>query len=463
MQNSNIYFFSIRDKYFAYDINTTFCAELDNIALTILPELLSGAGRSLEKKYAHVYPMPQLHRCIKECKELLESGCFGANPSTYKHHIHNDVAAVCLHIAHNCNLSCEYCYADTGAFGGNRQLMSRRIMFKAIDFAFAHSGDFKSVNVGFFGGEPLLNFKLIPEAVKYARNRANTLNKKVTFSMASNAMLLSPSIMDFISRERFSLLFSLDGPQKIHDRMRKTKNSKGTHTIVLKNIREYFRHYADGFTVRGTFTRTTPNFSEQVLFLNNQGFKSVSVEPAQLAETNPHSISTPGEITKIMYEYDKLADIYLERFDKGNPIHFFHFDNCLKKILDPHPTHTGCGAGSGFIAVVPDGRIFPCFETVPEKENSIGHIDSGFNTHKRRIFQRMHVDSKEECRKCWIKYFCGGSCHAFNVRYNNNIKNPYKPQCEFIKYRFKLSAWILSEIMNRGEKAVKKLKKHLNE
>lgn len=461
MKNSNIYFFSVRDRYFAYDINTTFCTELDSIALTILPELLSGGIGSLEKKYAHVYSMTQLTNCIKECKELLDSGYFGVNPSHYKHNIQNNVAAICLHIAHNCNLSCEYCYADTGSFGGNRQLMSRRIMLKAIDFAFAHSGDLKSVNVGFFGGEPLLNFKLIREAVEYAKNKATTLNKGVTFSMASNTVLFTPDIMDFIKRENFSLLFSLDGPQKIHDRMRKTIHNKKSYAVVIKNIREYYQHYSSSFTVRGTFTRTTPNFSEQVLFLNDQGFKSVSVEPAQLAETHPHSISTHGEITRIMHEYDKLADIYLECFNKGKPIHFFHFDHCLKKLLRPQPIHTECGASAGFIAVAPDGGIFPCFETVPEKENSIGHIDLGFDTHKRRVFQRMHVDSKKECRKCWIKYFCGGGCHAFNIRYNNNIKIPYKPQCEFIKYRFRLSAWILSEVMNKGEKSVKKLKKHL--
>ncbi len=463
MQRNSVHFFSVKDRYFAYDINTTFCTELDSVALTIMPELLSGASGNLEKKYAHVYPTPQLHRCIKECNELLDSGYFGVGHSPYKHRIQNNVSAICLHIAHNCNLSCEYCYADTGAFGANRQLMSRHIMQKAIDFAFVHSGDFESINVGFFGGEPLLNFKLIREAVEYARNTANSLNKKVTFSMASNAVLLTPDIMDFINRENFSLLFSLDGPQKVHDRMRKTKHRKKTHAVVIKNISEYLRNYSDNFTVRGTFTRTTPNFSDQVLFLNDQGFKSVSVEPAQLVETHPHSISTHGEITRILYEYDKLADLYLKRFNKGQPLHFYHFDHCLKKLLDPKPTHTECGAGGGFIAIAPTGEIFPCFETVPEKENCIGHIDFGFDTHKRRIFQRMHADLREECRRCWIKYFCGGGCHAFNIRYNNNIKIPYKPQCEFIKYRFKLSAWILSEIMNGGERSVKILKKHLNE
>ncbi len=461
MQKDSIHFFSVKSKYFAYDINTTFCAELDSVALTILPELLSGNIENLEKKYAHLYPIPQIRNCVKECKALLCSGYFGANPSRYKHFIQNNVADLCLHIAHNCNLSCEYCYGDTGAFGGDRQLMSRPIILKAIDFAFANSIDSISVNVGFFGGEPLLNFKIIREAVDYAKNKAKILNKKVTFSMASNAMLLTPDIMNFIKLENFSLLFSLDGPQKIHDQMRKTKDKKKSHSVVLKNIAEYLQQYSESFTVRGTFTRTTPNFSEQVLFLNDQGFRSVSVEPAQLAENHPHSISTPGEIARIMQEYDKLADIYLERFNKGDPLHFCHFENCLRKLIRPQPTHIGCGAGGGFIAVVPDGRIFPCFETVPEKENSIGHIASDFNKHKRRIFQRVHVDTKVECKKCWIKYSCGGGCHAFNIRYNNNINIPYKPQCEFVKYRFKLSAWILSEIMSSGEKSVRNLKKHL--
>jgi uncharacterized protein len=275
--------------------------------------------------------------------------------------------------------------------------------------------------------------------------------------------LLTPKIMDFICRERFSLIFSIDGSKETHDRMRKTKNGKGSHSIVLRNVKEYMQNYSHNFTVRGTFTKTTPNFTQQVLFLNNQGFKSISVEPSQLDATNTNSISNDGAISRILVEYDQLADIYLDRFISDNPIHFFHFDYNLRKLLRPQQTHAECGAAGGFISITPDGRIFPCFETVPEKENCIGHINSGFDTHKRRIFQRMHVDSKEECNKCWIKYFCGGGCHAFNIRYNNNIMIPYEPQCEFIKYRFKLSAWILSEIMNRGENAVKKLKNHLYE
>jgi uncharacterized protein len=339
--------------------------------------------------------------------------------------------------------------------------MSRQIMQKAIDFTFAHSGDSKSVNIGFFGGEALLNFKLICEAVEYAKKEANTLNKRVTFSLASNATLLTAGIMDFISRENFSLLFSLDGPQKIHDRMRISRNGENTHSVVLRKIKKYARGYSESFTVRGTFTKTTPNFSEQVIYLNDQGFKSISVEPAQLAENNPHSISNYSDMQRIMLEYDKLADIYLERIRKGKPLHFFHFDNCLRKLLNPSPSHTECGAGSGYIAVAPDGNIFPCFESVAERKNSIGNINSGFYMRKRIVFQRMHVDAKKECRDCWIKYYCGGGCHAFNIRYNYDINIPYKPQCEFIKYRFKLAVWLLSEISAAGEKAINTLEKHI--
>lgn len=461
MQISNIYFFSIRGRYFAYDINTTFCCELDDIALTILPELVSGNKDDLKEKYADIYPKSQLQKCIRECKELFELGYFKLNYPEYKHPVQNNVSALCLHISHNCNLNCEYCYADAGAFGGKRQLMSRQVMLRAIDFAFNHSGKNKSINVGFFGGEPLLNFKLIREAVQSAKNIAKESGKNVSFSMTTNATLLTPDIMDFLKKENFSLLFSIDGPQKIHDRMRKTKNNKCTHSIVLKNVKEYMNHYSDEFTVRGTFTRTTPNFSEQVIYLNSQGFRSISVEPAQLDENNPHSISTQGEIARILFEYDKLAVIYLQKIIEGKPLHFFHFDYYLKKLLYPQPTHTECGAGCGYIAVAPDGRIFPCFETVPEKENCIGHIDSGFYKVKRRTFQSMHADVKTECRNCWIKYICGGGCHAFNIRYNNNIKIPYKPQCEFIKHRYMLSSWILAELLNEGEKTINVLKEHL--
>lgn len=461
MQRNGIYFFCVMGRYFAFDVNTTFCTELDSIALSVLPELMSGTGDNLAKKYANVYPTQQLHECITECKNLLDNTSFGTMPSRYHHQIQDAVTTVCLHVAHHCNLNCEYCYADTGSFGGTRRLMSRQIMMQAVDLTFARSGNHKKVNVGFFGGEPLINFKLIRECVEYAKGKANELNKQVTFSMASNAVLLTPNIMDFLARENFSLLFSLDGPQHVHDRMRKTRNGRKTHALVLRNIKRFAKIYPGEFTVRGTFTRTTPNFSEQVLFLNEHGFKSVAVEPAQLAENSPHSITSMGDIARIMYEYDKLAGIYLERFNKGNPIYFYHFDDCLRKLLRPRPVHTECGAGSGYIAVTPDGKIFPCFEAVAEKENCIGHINTGFNKQKRKTFQRMHADVKKECRSCWMKYACGGGCHAFNIRFNRNIEAPYKIHCEFIKHRFKLSAWILAEIMDKGEKSVKALKKHL--
>lgn len=462
MQANCVYFFTIRGKYFAYDVQSTACVALDSIGLTMLPEMLSGDREGLEEKYAHTYPKSQLGACIKQCRELLSNGIFSAKSNPYRHRIQKNVSSVCLHISHKCNLNCEYCYADAGTFGREAMLMSREMMLKAIDFAFAHSGDLGRLNITFFGGEPLLNFKLIREGVGYAKEQAEKFNKKVTFGMTSNATLLTPGIMDFIRQEDFSLIFSIDGPKKIHNRMRKFPTGKGSHARVIKNIGEYLRHYSDDFTARATFTRTTPNFSEQVLFLNGQGFENVSVEPAQLDAVHPHSISTQSEILRVKLEYDSLADIYLERFDKDKPLHFFHFDYDLRKLLNPQPIHTQCGAGDGFISIIPDGSIFPCFEMVVEEENCIGNVDSGFDVKKRKRFQRMHADVKKICRECWAKYICGGGCHAFNIRYNNNIKIPYKPYCEFMKYRSMLSAWILSEIKVRGEEAVEKLKKHLH-
>jgi uncharacterized protein len=339
--------------------------------------------------------------------------------------------------------------------------MDHDVMMRSVDFALEASGNSNELSIGFFGGEPLLNFKIIREAVEYSKAGAEKRNKKVDFRMTTNATLLSREIMKFLEKENFALLFSIDGPQKIHDRMRKFKGGIPSFQCVMKNIKKYSNNYSADFTVRGTFTRATPNFSEQVLFLNRQGFKSVSVEPAQLNPEDPNSITSDGEIMRIKYEYDRLADIYLESFRSGSPIHFFHFDHCLIKLLQPHPHHSECGSGAGLISITPDGKIFPCFEAVVEEENCIGHIDSGFYPEKRNVFSKMFVDTREGCRECWLRYYCGGGCHAFNIRYNKNIHLPYRPHCELTKHRFMLACWILSEINSLGNTSIRRLKRHL--
>lgn len=455
------HFFTVQEKHFVCDILTTQCFRLDSIGLSVLPELLAGTLDNLEEKYAGAYTKGDLRKCIRECKEILRLGHFTASAPPYSHSIYDHVASLCLHVSHHCNLNCEYCYADAGSFGGKRSLMSREVMRKAIDFAFINSGDIEELDIGFFGGEPLLNFHVIQEAVAYARDRAHHLKKRARFSMSTNATLLSRPIMDFIHQENFSLLFSLDGPESIHDKMRKDWKGRGTHACVLRNIRTFAKRYSPEFTVRGTFTRTTPNFTDQVLFLNDQGFRSVSVEPAQLAPIHPYSITRAVELCRVKGEFDRLANVYVERLRREKPISFFHFDYCLKKLLVPQPTHTTCGAAGGFIAVTPDGRIFPCFEAVVEKENCIGHLDTGFDKAKRRFFQRLHVDAKRGCKECWAQYICGGGCHVFSIRYNGNIHLPYYPQCELFKYRFELAAWILSEVADMGARAMQCLKKHI--
>ena len=457
----DIKFFSIRDKYFAYDVNNTNCVELDSIALTILPELLTGTRNDLEKKYFHIYSKRSLSRCLKECKELIDKQILGSKAIPYRHNAVNGLSSICLHVAHDCNMRCEYCYADTGSFGRDRMLMSNDVMTRSIDFAFTNSGDSEELSIGFFGGEPLLNFRLIYDAVEYSKKCASKFDKQLDFRLTTNATLLTPDIMEFLSRENFSLLFSIDGTRKIHDRMRKFIGGKASYDIALKNIKTYSRNYSGSFAVRGTFTRTTPNFSEQVLFLNKLGFKRVSVEPAQLDSNHLHSISSCGELMRIKYEYDRMSDIYLERFNNDKPLHFFHFDHFLQKLLQPRACHSECGSGAGLISITPDGRIYPCFEAVVETENCIGHIDTGFDQEKRKVFQQMYVDRREGCKECWIRYFCGGGCNAFNIRYNHNIHDPYIPHCELTKYRFKLACWILSEIVGNGRPAINKLKDHL--
>jgi uncharacterized protein len=462
MYKIGLYFFEIKGRYFVYDINTTACAAISPVALTILPDLIKNSHDNLSQKYHNIYSEKQISLCLSQCQELLDTGKFGSGSPAYRHHIQKDLISIVLHVAHACNMQCKYCYADNGEFGNKPGLMSEEVMHKALTFAFEQGKRSDFLEVGFFGGEPLLNFRLIHKAVAHVRSQARLTGKMVNFSLTSNATLLNDEIMNFLAEERFSLIFSLDGPAKIHDRMRLDKKGRPTHQLILQNILTFKENYSNRFMVRGTFTATTPNFAEQVLSLNELGFDSISVEPAQLEDTHPHCISPDGKILRILHEYETLADMYVEQLIKGRPLRFFHFDDALRRIIFPEPYHKQCGAGGGLVAVAPDGRLFPCFEAVVEDENCIGHVDTGFDRHKRLRFQKIHADTKKVCRDCWIKYSCGGGCHAFNIRYNNNINVPYEPNCLLIKHRYKLAAWILAKVVEQGDEALEKLKSHVS-
>jgi uncharacterized protein len=455
-----IHFFDVRGKFFAFDVDTTACVELDEPGMAMLREL-SAVGKFDDSRYAHLYPASAFIKCREELERFRKAGYFAGRTSPYRHRKQEGLLAICLHVAHDCNFRCEYCYAHGGSFGRRRRLMSRRTARRAIAFAFEHAEPAGKLNVGFFGGEPLINFDVVRDAVAYAKAESRARGIGVSFGMTTNAALLDGREAGFLAKEGFSLILSLDGPATIHNRMRKDKRGGQTHGRVLKNVRGFSARYGDRFTVRGTFTRTTPNFTEQVLFLNDLGFASVSVEPAQLPSTHRHAISENADLLRVYREYEKLADVYLSRFFSGKPISFFHFDYPLRRLLYPQPIHTQCGAGSGFISVTPDGDIFPCFEMVLESPNRIGTILEGFDSLTREKFQKLHADSKPGCRGCWIKYYCGGGCHAFNIRFNDSELKPYEINCRLTEYRLRLAAYMLSEITAHGKSSINRLKSHL--
>jgi uncharacterized protein len=353
MNINNVHFFSIKDRYFAYDISGTFCFEVDQIALTVLPEILAGTKDGIVEKYRHIYSSDQIRESVQESKEVVDKILSNTKPERRHDCLQDKISGISLHVSHDCNMNCSYCYADAGTFGGNQMLMTSEVMRKAIDFTFAGSGNTEEVRIAFFGGEPLLNFGLINDAVSYSKDRAAKYGKMINFGMTTNATLLTKKIIDFLVKENFSMLFSIDGPSIIHNKMRKFKGGKGSHSQVLRNIKEYMRLGSNGFTVRGTFTRSTPNFSEQVVFLNEQGFRSISVEPAQLHESNPLSIYSGGMLLRAKSEYDKLASIYIEMLVKDKPISFFHFDHYLRKMIQP--------SRQGFCSHYPRWQDFPLF------------------------------------------------------------------------------------------------------
>lgn len=461
MTLEDVHLFTMRGRHFACHVDSSACVEIDSLASQLLPSIIQDGDTRLPSSVRDDYSPQDIDQCVRECRQLLDEGLFSRSAQPYTHQIYGNVSAATLHISHDCNLACTYCYADTGSFGKPRGLMRAEVVTKAIDYVFAHAPKEGEISIGFFGGEPLMNIDGIRKAVAHAKARAAAAGLGVSFSMTSNATLLTDDIMQMLRDEKFSLIFSLDGPPGVHDQMRKARGGRGTHARVLQRIQAYRERYGGSFTVRGTFTAATPRFSEQVVYLNEQGFTDISVEPAQLDASNPAAITTAKQIDEIKEEYERLADIFLAWFDQGRFLHFFHFEKGLRALLKPHPMYTECGAGAGFIAITPEGKIFPCFEAVVEDENCIGDIESGFDAVKRSVFQAMHVELKETCRSCWVKHACGGGCHAFNIRYNGAINEPYQAHCELIRHRFMTCAWLLAEINDRGKPAMRRLWKEL--
>ena len=346
------------------------------------------------------------------------------------------VKALCMHIAHDCNLACRYCFAEEGEYHGRRAMMSYEVGKKALDFLIANSGSRRNLEVDFFGGEPLMNWQVVKDLVAYGREQEKKFNKHFRFTVTTNGVLLNDEIQDFINKEMDNVVLSLDGRKEINDKMRPFRNGKGSYDLIVPK----FQKLADSrnqerYYIRGTFTRNNLDFSNDILHYADLGFKQMSIEPVVGEETDPYAIREE-DLPQIFEEYDKLAKVMIEREKEGKGFNFFHFMIDLKGGPCIYKRLSGCGSGTEYLSVTPWGDLYPCHQFVGQDEFLMGNVDEGIT--KPEIadeFRSCSVYSKDKCRNCFAKFYCSGGCMANAYNFHGTIHDAYDIGCEMQRKR----------------------------
>jgi len=345
------------------------------------------------------------------------------------------IKAMCLHVAHDCNMNCAYCFGDKGAFEGIRCLLSLETGKKALDFLMKNSGSRRNLEIDFFGGEPLMNFDVVKELVKYGRENEGRYGKNIRFTITTNGILLDDEKIEYINDTMDNVILSIDGRPEVNDRMRKTVNGKGTYDIISNNYRNFVSKRDGLYYVRGTFTRHNLDFAEDVKHLVELGFSNVSVEPVVTSLENEYALRDEDKDV-ILKEYDRLSDMYIENALQGKPFDFFHFNVDLNQGPCVIKRVSGCGAGTEYVAVSPEGDIYPCHQFVGNTDYRLGNLaDEVFENRHYDMFNKAHIYNKKACQDCWAKFYCSGGCHANALNMNGDIMQPYELGCELEKKR----------------------------
>ena len=456
---SMIHKFSMDGYNIVLDVNGGGVHVLDDVAYDLVDLFEEKSMEEIVDALNKDYTKEQIEEAYDEIKTLKEEGLLFTE-DTYQNHPSfvnrkKVVKALCLHVAHDCNLKCKYCFASQGDFGGSKEMMSFEVGKKAIDYLIANSGNRRNLEIDFFGGEPLMNFDVVKELVEYGRKVEKENNKNIRFTMTTNGILLDDDKIDYINEHMHNVVLSLDGRKEINDNMRPTLNDKGSYDVIMPKFKKLVEKRAKDkyYYIRGTFTRDNLDFGEDVLHFADQGFALTSVEPVVGDESNPYALRKE-DMEKVFAEYEKLAKQYAKRKLDGEDFTFFHFVVDLNQGPCVIKRITGCGAGNEYLAVTPNGDIYPCHQFVGNDDFKLANIMDEEVVIPQEItdtFRNAHVYSKEDCKKCWNKFYCSGGCHANAINFNNDINKPYELGCEMQKKRTECSIMIQAKLMLEGE------------
>ncbi len=401
---------------------------------------------AMEEALRDRWPRETFEEAYEELKELYRQGLLFSEDGYERFSdmmVNSPVKAMCLNVAHDCNLRCEYCFAAKGDFGCGRKLMPLEVGKKAIDFLITHSAGRHNLEMDFFGGEPLMNWDVVKELVLYAREQEKLYNKNFRFTITTNGLLLTDDKIDFINREMSNCVLSLDGRKEVNDRLRVRVDGTGCYDQIVPKYQKLVAQRGDkDYYARGTFTKYNLDFTEDVLHMADLGFDQVSVEPVVSDEKLDYSIKTE-DLTRVFEEYERLANALIRRRKEGRGFNFFHFMIDLNQGPCAIKRLRGCGCGNEYVAVTPEGDIYPCHQFVGDEQWKMGNVlEDSFDLSMKERFAKANVYSKPECKNCWAKFYCSGGCNANNWQYEGDILHSHPISCELEKKRIECAIMI---------------------
>ena len=393
----------------------------------------------------------ELIECLNDIQSLKDDGKL-FTPDLYKDYAfdfkarYTNVKALCLHVAHTCNLNCEYCFASQGKYHGERAIMSFEVGKRALEFLIENSGNHVNLEVDFFGGEPLMNWDVVKQLVAYAREREKETGKKFRFTLTTNGVLVDDDVIEFANREMHNVVLSLDGRKEIHDEFRVDYNGKGSYDKIVPKFQKFVKARGDqGYYVRGTFTHRNPDFTKDLFHMADLGFTQLSMEPVVCAPGDPYAL-TDEDIKIILNEYEVLACEMIKRRKEGRPFTFYHYILDLSHGPCIYKRVSGCGSGTEYMAVTPWGDLYPCHQFVGEEKYRLGSVFEGVtNPDVRDEFKMCNVYARPECADCWAKMYCSGGCAANAYHATGNILGVYEAGCELFKKRMECAIMVKAD------------------
>ena len=437
------------------DINSGAVHVVDEIAYDIISLFENKSKDEIIKNMVEKYSNrlniteEEIEECYNQIEELKNSNQlftedkFRNMASKLKEKTSGVIKALCLHIAHTCNLNCSYCFASQGKYNGQRGIMSLEVGKKAIDFLVSNSGTRRNLEVDFFGGEPLMNFEVVKEIVKYARGIEKKVNKNFRFTLTTNGMLIDDDVIEFANKEMSNVVLSLDGRKSVHDKFRVDYAGNGSFDRIVPKFQKLVKaREGKNYYMRGTFTHNNPDFLEDIKTMLDLGFNELSMEPVVCKEDDPSAL-TQEDVEIVLKQYEDLAKLMIERRREGRPFTFYHYMIDLSGGPCIYKRISGCGSGTEYMAVTPWGDLYPCHQFVGDEKYKLGNIYDGIdNIEIQQEFASCNVYAKKECDDCWARLYCSGGCAANAYHATGSVKGIYKPGCELFRKRIECAIMV---------------------